>query len=131
VTAVRPPDGIPAPPRAAAPTTIETVIRMLEALGAELGPGGWITRLQVAPGRAPCLYMQNPEPGAPWPRPSTPPRGTTDSEVRFWSGQSRQQHLPLHHHWFWWSWAEPFARDPGAAAAIITRALRSTAGAQL
>ncbi|MDQ2876864.1 MAG: hypothetical protein M3Y33_19495 [Actinomycetota bacterium] len=100
-------------PAASRPTTAETVISMLEALGVELGTAGWTTRLQVAPGRAPSLFVQNPEPGA-----------AALAETIYAAPKDDG-------FWFWWSWYEPLARDTHAAAAIITRALRATAGAQL
>jgi len=94
-------------PAAHAPTTIETIISMLEALGTELGDAGWIARLMVAPGRAPCLYVQNPEPGA--------------------AALAEHVYAALRDDgfWFWWSWAEPIAREPGDTAALIRRALRA------
>ena len=100
------------PPTASRPTTAETAISMLEALGAELGEAGWVTRLQTVPDRAPSLYVQNPEPGA---------RALAEHIY----AAPKDDGL-----WFWWSWAEPIAQDPPATAAIIRRALRATAGAQ-
>jgi hypothetical protein len=99
------------PPASSVPTTIETVLSMLEALGAELGRTGWTTRLQAAPGRAPRLYVQNPEPGA-----------AALAEHIYAAPKDDGV-------WFWWSWFEPIAQDPAATAAIIRRALRAIAGA--
>jgi hypothetical protein len=100
------------PPASRRPTTIETVLSMLESLGTELDRAGWTTRLQAAPGRAPALFVQNPEPGA------------ALAETIYAAPKDDG-------FWFWWSWAEPIAQDAGSAAAIIRRALRATTGAQL
>jgi hypothetical protein len=94
---------VPAP----APTTIETVIAMLQALGTELNAAGWATRLRIAPGRAPALLVQNPEPGA-----------AALSETIYAAPKDDG-------FWFWWSWAEPIARDTAETAALIRRALRA------
>ena len=95
---------MPAPTPA---TTIETVISMLESLGTELDAAGWTTRLKIAPGRAPALFVRNPEPGA----------------------AALNEHIYAapkdDGFWFWWSWAEPIARDTAQAAAMIRRALRA------
>ncbi|HMH93224.1 MAG TPA: hypothetical protein VK586_19330 [Streptosporangiaceae bacterium] len=96
---------MPAP--APAPATIDTVIAMLESLGAELAAAGWTARLQVAPGRAPALYVQNPEPGA-----------AALSEHVY--AAPKDDGL-----WFWWSWGEPIAQGIPEAAALIRRALRA------
>jgi hypothetical protein len=91
----------------AAPTTIESVITMLETLGTELGAAGWNTRLQIAPGRAPALFVQNPEPGA----------GALNEHIY---AAPKDDGL-----WFWWSWAEPIAKDTAETAVLIRRALRT------
>ena len=96
---------MPAP--APAPATIETVITMLESLGTELAAAGWTTRLCLAPGRAPALYVQNPEPGA--------------------AALSEHIHAAPKDGglWFWWPWAQPIHQDTTQAAALIRRALRA------
>jgi hypothetical protein len=94
-------------PAAPTPTTIESVIAMLEALGTELGEAGWTTRLQVAPGRAPALYVQNPEPGA----------AALADRIYAAPGDGG--------FWYWWSWYEPIARNTAETAALIRRALRA------
>ena len=94
-------------PAAPTPTTIETVITMLEALGTELDAAGWTTRLQVTPGRAPCLFVQNPEPGA----------AALNERIYAAPGDGG--------FWFVWSWFEPIARETAQAAALIRRALRA------
>jgi hypothetical protein len=88
-----------------AAATIETVISMLERLGSVLDGAGWTTRLQIAPGRAPSLHVQNPAA----PQLSETIRAAPKNEGL----------------WFWWSWAEPIGQDPAATAAIILRALRA------
>jgi hypothetical protein len=94
-------------PAPAPATTIETVIAMLEALGAELDAAGWVTRLRIAPGRAPALFVRNPEQGA----------------------AALNEHVYVapkdDGFWFWWSWSEPIHQDTAQAAAIIRRALRA------
>src|ERR1035437_1222645 len=50
--------------KAAPATTAETAVARLGALSAELTQHGWKTRLQVAVGHVPCLFVQNPAPGA-------------------------------------------------------------------
>jgi hypothetical protein len=96
---------MPAP--ASAPATAETVIAMLERLGAGLAAAGWTTRLQVAPGRAPALYVQNPEPGA----------GALNEHI--YAGP-KDDGL-----YFWWSWGEPIAQGIPETAELIRRALRA------
>jgi hypothetical protein len=96
---------MPAP--APAPTTIETVIAMLESLGTDLDAAGWTTRLMIASGRAPALLVQNPEPGA-----------AALNETIY--AAPKDDGL-----WFWWSWAEPIHQDTAQAAALIRRALRA------
>jgi hypothetical protein len=88
-----------------ASVTIDTVISMLERLGAMLDDAGWTTRLQIAPGHAPSLHVQN-------------PAAAQLSETI--CAAPRDDGF-----WFWWSWAEPIAQDPAATAAIIRRALRA------
>jgi hypothetical protein len=92
---------------AASPATIETAISMLENLGTELAAAGWTTRLQVAPGRAPALFVGNPEPGA-----------AALNETIYAAPKDDG-------FWYWWSWSEPIARDTAQAAALIRRALRA------
>jgi hypothetical protein len=87
----------------------DQAITQLEALGAEIGRHGWITRLATETGRAPCLYVQNPEPGA----------GALAEHI--YAAPKADGW------WFWWSWAEPIAPDITATAAIILRALRTAA----
>jgi hypothetical protein len=96
---------MPAP--APAPTTIETVIAMLESLGTDLHAAGWTTRLMIAPGRAPALFVQNPAPGAAALNETIHAAPKDDG------------------FWFWWSWAEPIHQDTAQAAALIRRALRA------
>jgi hypothetical protein len=97
---------MPAPAPAPA-ATIENVIAMLERLGAGLAAAGWTTRLQVAPGRAPALYVQNPETGA----------GALNE--RIYAGP-KEDGL-----YFWWSWGEPIAQGIPETAELIRRALRA------
>jgi hypothetical protein len=78
---------------------------MLERLGAMLDGAGWTTRLQLAPGRAPGLHVQN-------------PAAAQLSETICAAPKDDG-------FWFWWSWAEPIAQDPAVTAAIIVRALRA------
>jgi hypothetical protein len=94
-------------PAAPTPTTIESVIAMLETLGTELGAAGWNTRLQIAPGRAPALFVQNPEPGA----------AALNEHIY---AAPKDDGL-----WFWWSWAEPIAKGTAETAVLIRRALRA------
>jgi hypothetical protein len=94
-----------APP--SAPTTIESVIAMLERLGAGLAAAGWITRPQVTPGRAPALFVKNPEPGA-----------AALSEHIYAAPKDDKL-------WFWWLWEEPIAQDVPETAELIRRALRA------
>jgi hypothetical protein len=89
------------------PRVVDEAIRLLEELGDELGRAGWNARLQAEPGRAPCLYVQNPETGA---RALAEHIYAAPREGGFW---------------FWWSWAEPIAQDSAETAARIMRALRS------
>jgi hypothetical protein len=95
----------PASTPAASSAIVETAISLLEALGAELGRAGWATQLQIAPGRAPSLHVQNP--------------AAAQLAETIWAAPKDDGF------WFWWSWAEPIARDPVATAAIILRALRA------
>ncbi|HEX5293222.1 MAG TPA: hypothetical protein VFX25_30485 [Streptosporangiaceae bacterium] len=87
--------------------TIETVITMLENLGTELHAAGWTTRLRVTPGRAPALFVRNPEPGA-----------AALSEHIYAAPKDDG-------YWYWWPWAQPIHQDTGQAAALIRRALRA------
>jgi hypothetical protein len=96
---------MPAP--APAPTTLQTVIAMLESLGTELDAAGWPARLHLAPGRAPALFVRNPEPGA-----------AALSETIYAAPKDDG-------FWYWWSWKDPIARDTAQAAAMIRRALRA------
>jgi hypothetical protein len=95
----------PASTTATTPATVETAISLLEALGADLGRAGWVTRLHITPGRAPSLHVQNP--------------AAAQLADTIWAAPKDDGF------WFWWSWAEPIAKDPAAAAAIIVRALRT------
>jgi hypothetical protein len=95
----------PASTPAASSAIVETAISLLEALGAELGRAGWATQLQIAPGSAPSLHVQNP--------------AAAQLAETIWAAPKDDGF------WFWWSWAEPIARDPVATAAIILRALRA------
>lgn len=88
-----------------APATIEIVIGMLERLGAMLDGAGWTTRLQIAPGRAPSLHVQNP--------------AAAQLSETIWAARRDDGF------WFWWSWAEPIAQNPATTAAIIIHALRA------
>lgn len=95
----------PASTPAATPASLETAISLLEALSAELGRAGWATRLQITPGRAPSLHVQNP--------------AAAQLAETIWAAPKDDGF------WFWWSWAEPIAQDPAATAAMILRALRA------
>ena len=92
-------------PAATTSATVQTAISLLEALGAELGRSGWATRLQLAPGRAPSLHVQNPAVAQ-----LTETIYAAPKDDGFW---------------FWWSWYEPIAKTPPDTAAIIVRALRA------
>jgi hypothetical protein len=87
--------------------TNEKAIAELRGLGAELGRLGWVSQLRAGPDRVPGLYVQNPEAGA-----------TALNEQIFAAPKADGW-------WYWWSWAEPIARDPAETAAIISRTLRS------
>jgi hypothetical protein len=89
----------------AMPRVYEEAVRRLEDLGDELGRAGWNARLQAAPGRAPCLYVQ---------RHATAPAEHVYATPRDADGAI----------WFWWSWAELIAQDTTEAAGMIIRALR-------
>ena len=89
------------------PATVETAIAMLANLGTELDAAGWTTRLQVTPGRAPALYVRNPEPGA-----------AALSEHIYAAPKDDA-------YWYWWPWSQPIAQDAGQASALIRRALRA------
>jgi hypothetical protein len=90
-------------------TTPETLTR-LETLAAALAALGWRSDLDEPPGRLPSLHVRNPEPGA-----------AALSEHIY--AQPRRDGS-----WaYWWPWAQAIdAPDPAGAAAVITRALRST-----
>ena len=82
------------------------LVARLDALAAELAVLGWASSVRE-PGRVPCLYARNPEPGA-----------EALSEHVF-AGRRRDGT------WlFWWPWAEPIAESAGEAAAVIVRVLR-------
>jgi hypothetical protein len=92
-------------------TAIPDIISRLEALGAELAGHGWRVRTVAPAGRAPCLHVANPEPGA-----------SALAEDIYAAPRDGTW-------WFWWSWAEPIAADPVGAAAVIVRVLRSAKAA--
>ncbi len=94
------------PPAATTPATVQTAISLLDALGAEPGRAGWTARLQITPGHAPGLHVQNPAAAQ-----LAETIGAAPKEDGFWF-------------WFWWSWAEPIAQTVPDTAAIIVRALR-------
>jgi hypothetical protein len=86
----------------------EAAVTMLEALGAELTGMGWTARLRVQAGRVPALHVQNP--AAP----------QLADDIRAAPAEPGQ---PV----YWWSWGDPVAAaTPGEAAALISRALRTT-----
>jgi hypothetical protein len=90
-----------------APAIVETVISMLEKLGTTLDAAGWTTRLQVTPGRAPALYVRNPEPGA--------------------AALSEHIYAAPNHDGYcdWWPWGQPIAQDIPETTTLIRRALRA------
>lgn len=90
-----------------APALIETVISMLEKLGTTLDAAGWTTRLQVTPGRAPALFVRNPEPGA------------AALSEHIYAAPNDDGYC------YWWSWGEPIAQGIPETAALIRRALRA------
>jgi hypothetical protein len=94
---------------ASAPAPIETVISMLKNLGGELAAAGWITQLQVTAGRAPALFVRNPEPGA----------GALNETI--YAAPKGNGN------WFWWSWREPIAQGVPETAEKIRRTLRAVA----
>jgi hypothetical protein len=87
------------------PATVETAVAMLEALGTEMEAIGWPARLDMTAGRPPSLRVANPAAAA----------------------LAEQIYAAPRHDGFcyWWSWAEPIARHPAEAAALISRALRT------
>jgi hypothetical protein len=95
--------------KAAPATTAETAVARLGALSAELTQHGWKTRLQVAVGHVPCLFVQNPAPGA-----------AVLAEHIYAAPRADAW-------WFWWSWAEPISDTVAEAASIIVRVLRAAA----
>jgi hypothetical protein len=88
-------------------TTTEQAIADLEALGVEMDKLRYLTRLKVEVNRVPCLYVQNPAPGA----------AALNEHIYAASKDGNW--------WFWWSWADRIAQDPAEAARIIGRALRA------
>jgi hypothetical protein len=86
----------------------EIAVGLLETLAGELAGLGWDTRLRVQAGQPPGLAVAHPAAGP-------------GQHIRAgcWHGRW----------WYWWPWDEPIARDPGEAAALISRALRSAAPA--
>lgn len=91
-----------------APSTVtETAVGCLDALGAELTQHGWKTRLLVAVGRVPSLFVQNPVSGA-----------SALAEHIYAAPKADAW-------WFWWSRAEPISDIPAEVANIIVRVLRA------
>jgi len=88
----------PLPPRPPSPAS---------ALGAELIKHGWKTQLKVAVGHVPCLFVQNPVPGA-----------SALAEHIYAAPKADTW-------WFWWSWAEPISDIPAETASTIVRVLRA------
>jgi hypothetical protein len=68
---------------------IDQAVALLEALGDELGRRQWTARLQVTPGRPPCLHVQNPAAPA--------------LSERIYAGP-RADGM-----WLWWPWAAAVA----------------------
>jgi len=85
-------------------------VARLEALAAALAGHGWIARLREAPDRVPSLYVQNPAPGA------SALCENVYAQTMANGGEA---------YFYWWSWAEPIAADPGEAADMIIRVLRT------
>jgi hypothetical protein len=86
-------------------------IAFLDALAAQLRDRGWTAYINMAPGRLPRLFVQDPH-----------QRAECGDVVAVPSG-------PAGELWYWFSWAERIApvRAPGAAAdAIITTFRRPT-----
>jgi hypothetical protein len=90
-----------------AAATAKQAIAHLEALSAEIDKHGWITRLTAETNRTPCLFVQNPEPGAA----ALNDHICAAPKAGGW--------------WSWWSWAEPIAQDATATATTICRTLRT------
>lgn len=102
---------MPAQPSATATSTgAATATEALDALAGELAMCGWAARAHAPTGRLPSLYVQNPEPGA----------AMLCEHIFASPGQDGAW-------WYWWSWADKIApaADPRAAAAAITRVLRT------
>jgi hypothetical protein len=76
------------PPATTTSATVQTAISLLEAVGAELGRKGWAARLQIAPGRAPSLHVEN-------------PAAAQLAETTIYAAPKDDGF------WFWWSWYEP------------------------
>jgi hypothetical protein len=86
----------------------EAAVTMLEALGAELGCLGLTARLLIRSGQPPALRVANP--AAP----------QLADDIRAAPASPGQPG-------YWWSWGDPVAAaSPGEAAALISRALRTT-----
>jgi hypothetical protein len=86
----------------------EAAVTMLEALGAELGDLGWTARLHITAGQPPALRVANP---------AAPQLADDIRAAPAAPGQPG----------YWWSWGDPIqAATPGEAAALISRALRTT-----
>jgi hypothetical protein len=86
----------------------EAAVSLLEALGAELGRLGWTARLHISAGQPPALRVANPA-------------------AQQLADDIRAAPAPPGQPRYWWSWGDPVrAATPGEAAALISRALRTT-----
>jgi hypothetical protein len=89
-------------PKQDVPGLRDANLHRLERLAAELRRQGMAADLVVAPGRIPRLEVVH-------------PAGPTE-DVYAWCGQDGTW-------WFWWSWAERIAAEPGDAVARIEQVL--------
>jgi hypothetical protein len=101
----------PRPPAPPAPAGAETAVRLLEALGTELGQLGWAARLAITAGRPPALHVTSTSAGA-------------------GPGADIGAGLMAGDWWYFWPGAQPIARAPSEAAALVSRALRTAARPQ-
>jgi hypothetical protein len=80
----------------------------LDALAAELLIHGWTAQVRRLPNRPPSLRARNPVPGA----------GALSEDIYVRPGEDDRWE-------YWWPWAQPIARDPASAAAVIVHVLRA------
>lgn len=87
-----------------------TAPRALDTLAEELAARGWITRPHAPAGRVPCLFVQNPNPGA------------AVLAEHIYAGPGRDGTW-----WYWWPWADRImpTRSADEAADVIVRVLRA------